>query len=349
MIETDATDAHLGGGVDRPAAAPASPPLAPPPPPTTTSASNTNQQHSASTAIRTTTGWHRSSAWGRGGKGPEDVARVATLLGVLSRLSGRKTCQVRGGYRVTCLGTASFLAASGAGNSSRTTPPTLQRERKAAGHKRSAEPSQRAPHPLSTRRRSRPTVCRHPPGRSVPSRPVVDFFFYRLDPSRPNSRCAVPSRHEIPYVPSYPAVKKLCVALYRPALPRGKHIYRPISSDKLVHLLLPSRPVPSLKTTRCTEPSRPVVKICPVEFYRPVPPRKCSPTVPSRPAAPTFYVLIFPSLNAFIFFPPNRLKLPRPVPSRFSVTVILCLVTDVSGGRIFPQQLQKPLRNNFKD
>ena len=39
-----------------------------------------HEQHSANSTTRTATNWHRNSAWGRGGKGSEDVTRVATLF-----------------------------------------------------------------------------------------------------------------------------------------------------------------------------------------------------------------------------------------------------------------------------
>ena len=140
------------------------------------------------------------------GQGWEGIRRRRRTCGntsrTLSRRSRKKHIQVHGGHEVTCLGTAPCAqkAVRETGNSSRTTAPTLQRERGkkyspsrlAEGENLLAVPSRRGKHIFT-----------------VPSRREKKMFSSRV-PSRKKNRCIVPSRREISYalsrsVPSRPA------------------------------------------------------------------------------------------------------------------------------------------------
>ena len=98
---------------------------------------------------------------------------------------------------------------------------------------------------------------------------------YRLVPPR-GKMFTVPSRRRKKYLQS--------------RLADGKNIYLPVPPKKK------TIPVPS-RRRKTSLPSRSVVKICPVEFYRPVPSRFvfifC--VVSPRPVPPTFYVFLLPS------------------------------------------------------
>ena len=138
----------------------------------------------------TATSRHRdNSAWGRDRKKSEDVARVATLSRCLSRRSGIKTSRASWLYRPR---DGSLRAVSSAGNSSRTTAPTLKRE-----------------------------------GGQIysPSRPANEKYIYRPAPRRGNIYRPVPPREKIFTVPSRREKKELPS---RPA--KGKHICRPAPS-----------------------------------------------------------------------------------------------------------------------
>ena len=87
-----------------------------------------------------------------------------------------------------------------------------------------------------------------------------------------------------------PRRRKIQLPSRRPAV--GENIYLPVPPGEKI-FTVPSR----RRETYLT--SRPVVKICPAEFYRPVPSRNYAPAVPSRP--PNFFCFILPS--RCVFFP----------------------------------------------
>ena len=130
-------DAYLTGEVDRSAAALASPPPLPPLATTSTSLTTSNHQDS-----------HQLASQQCLGQGWEFIRRRRSCGHTsrrLSRRSGRKLSSAR--WSQSCLPRdGSLRATSSFINSSRTTASTLQRERKLRD-RRSAEPSEKAPHP----------------------------------------------------------------------------------------------------------------------------------------------------------------------------------------------------------
>ena len=131
----------------------------------------------------------------------------------------------------------------------------------------------------------------------LPPRLAEEKENYRSVPQWENNICRpVPPRKTTFTVPSH----------------RGKKYVRPVPKAIFT--------VPSRRGKKYL-PSRLVMKIFPVEFYRPVPLRNYPPAVPSRPAPPTLYVLILPSRPVAIFSPAKQGKY---VPSRPATILSHC-------------------------
>ncbi|MEP2386611.1 MULTISPECIES: hypothetical protein [Pseudomonadota] len=195
--------------------------------------------------------WQRNnSAWGRGRKESEDVARVvAAVLGAWA--AGRE--------ENVCVGTAPFAEPAVCGKFF-----TYNRADLAAGNK---------------------NIFTVPFSR--------EKNIYRPAPPK-KKKITVPSGRGKKYIPSRPAEEKIFTVPSR----RGKQYLPP---RNIIFTVLSRRGKKHL-------PSRPVVKISPVDFYRPVPSRKYAPAVPSHCVPRTLYVLISPSSFHF-FSPPNEYDL----------------------------------------